>query len=423
MLSIDNKVLYERSVLGMLLNKPSLGKSMSKQIKPSYFSSDYRRTLLLKIEKESDKGLEVVINNMTTTDQEKEELALCISLGMDPNFRTYLLMLEEDERLNKLYRAGQKIQDMVVNDSNIDSVISYIERKLRDIEPDELDEFVSSMSNTIKEIKSGEINYEEYHIDWGKWDSIVPITPQSIIVLAGNEGTFKTKFMLFISRKLLSNHSNIAIKWYSMEDPRDKLIRGFISQDTLLTDKELRQKDYIKFLNKDIAGFDIEFVNKSSTMQDIGKGFRKFRDKRKDKFCILIVDNIMKIVPSRRGMNENEIDSEIIRELDSWNIKTDNRKASVFLLHHFTKEAMSSKNQYKGFEPKIDFMRGGGKFKDTATHVLLVNPMYSHSEIVRLFGNKMIEKYYLMHVAKNRNGEKDTFRMFAYPAYNHFFLL
>ena len=91
-------------------------------------------------------------------------------------------------------------------------------------------------------------------------------------------------------------------------------------------------------------------------------------------------------------------------------------------MHHFTKEAMDSKNEYKGYEPQINFMRGGGRWKDTATHVFLVNAIYSYSSLINLFydDHELISHLWLLHVAKNRNDAKAVYRMQAYPAYNRF---
>ena len=72
-----------------------------------------------------------------------------------------------------------------------------------------------------------------------------------------------------------------------------------------------------------------------------------------------------------------------IRELDSWNIKTDPHKSSVIFLHHFTKEAMDSKNEYKGIcNHKLALCVGVGRWEiHCHSCVFLVNAIYSYPSI------------------------------------------
>lgn len=428
MLDIDTSEKYQRILIGTFSEHPKLTSKLAGKIPIKAFSSNYRRKIFLnilnaiKIKLEPTK--EIIWDGMLENDDDKSEMSRCIALSDIVNIRFYIDKLREHVSVSELYVMAQQIQDKVTKNGEFTKINSYIVKRLAELDPSSSDEFASNMSTAINELGNQEETFEQYDIGFGKWDEIIPIQPRSIWVIAGNEGTFKTKLMIFLVRKLLSSYDDIAVKWFSMEDPRDKLLRGFISQDTLLTDKEIiKIKDYKRLLPKTIKTFDIEFVNKSSTIKEIGSSFRKFRDERKDKFNILIVDNIMKIKPSEFKQRGMDADEEIIREIDSWNIKTDPNPASVFLLHHFTKEAMDSKNEFKGYEPHIAMMRAGGRFKDTATHVLLVNAMYSYPNIIRAFSKvtSMMDRYYIVQIAKNRNGQKATMRMFAFADYNHFY--
>jgi hypothetical protein len=275
------------------------------------------------------------------------------------------------------------------------------------------------MTEAIDNIETGVVNHKEYKIDIPTMDKYMPVTTQGITVIAGNEGSFKTKLMVFIMRKLLKNYDNISVLWYSMEDPSDKIIRAFISQDEFLSDKELKSIDYSTMIPSDVSKFDIQFVTKSQTIKEIGDEYERFRESREDRFNILVVDNLMKVIPIDPRADP---DIEIIREVESWNIKTSNHEASVYLLHHFTKAPADDKNKENAYQPKIGHIRGSGRYKDAATNVILANPMYSYSDIIELFEGyeEFISKFYTLTIAKNRNDKKAKIRMVAYPAYNHF---
>jgi len=431
MITAEERLDIERSIIGTFACIPKFGFDNAKHILPRYFHDKWHRDILENVHKMNSKGLvytnEQFWSGRLETDAEKAEMTRCLMAESVFNFKLFVDMLKEDDALNQMGELGVKLQDKVTGDTKLIPLANEAIATIESLLPEEADDYIKTMAQAIDEIKTQEVKYKEYVLNWDKWDNTIPITPQSIWILAGNEGTFKTKLMLYITRKILVQYSDqISIQWFSMEDPRDKLLRGYIAQNTFLTDEELRKDpDYIKLLDDKVKSYDIEFINKSMTITDIGKKFKQFRSKRKDKFCILIVDNIMKIKPLAKGRKGLDMDEDIIREVDSWNIKTDINPASVFLLHHFTKEAMDSKNEFKGYEPSINMMRGGGRYKDTATHVLLANPVYSYPSIVRAFKGheKMMEHYYKLSIAKNRNGKKDSMSMLAYAEFNHFYML
>ena len=303
MLSLDDKVMMERSVLGTFCEYPKICSNSIKYVNGSMFSSEYRKSIYERLNAQISEGFaitkEKTWGGLMSTDDQRNEMTKIISSSRPDNLKPYIKALIEDESLSKLYKVFQNAQDMVVSDKLLKDVVKYVANQMALTVPDETDEYSASLLTAVDEIKNNISTYQEYPIGWSDWDNITPFTPQSIMLLAGNEGSFKTKFMIFMMRKLLKGYSDVAVKWFSMEDPRDKLIRGFVSQDLLMSDKELREIDYIDHLSKDILKYDIEFVNKASTITEIGNSFKTFKDQRPDKFCILLVDNIMKIVPSK----------------------------------------------------------------------------------------------------------------------------
>jgi hypothetical protein len=71
-------------------------------------------------------------------------------------------------------------------------------------------------------------------------------------------------------------------------------------------------------------------------------------------------------------------------------------------------------------------MRGSGRYKDFATNVIIVNAMNSHPDIIKLFKGsyglyqEFVHRIYKMHILKNRNHNKATLTIFAYPEFSFF---
>ena len=429
MLDLKTRQQYEATILGVYFMHPELVKARVSQINERFFSDSFRHTTWIAIRERIHAGGTLrgdeLLSLFKPEDHAGNHFAHWAKHSDVLNLDYAIKELTTWDISNKLYELGVKIQDMALNDSSVKAMLSYINKATIEMDPSALTEFASTMEQALTKLETNVINFKDYNIGWDFIDNNIPFGPQNITVIGGNEGTFKTKLMIFFMRILVTKYSNISILWYSMEDPDDKLLRGFIAQDELLDDKTIqRLKNQKELISSDISKAKIEFVTKSSTIKEIGVRYSKFRNEHEGQFCILIIDNIMKLIPiTHKG--ENEHDLEIVREIESWNVKTSSREAQVILLHHFTKAALDPVHLYKAFEPEVVYLRGGGRYKDMATQVMLVNAMYSHAQIRNLFKQykSWIEKHFIIKVDKNRNGKKGYLRLLAYAGINHFYPL
>lgn len=417
MLGMEKKKSIEESVLASFITYPSIGYKLINKLQRKHFSSTSRANLFTHILNEKKDKRQILLSELDG----KLLIEGKIVFGKDHlhNLKSYIEQLIEEGYIDDMYKLGQELMNMSVEDKSLKDIVKKTKRVLLNVNLEQDTDHFISMEDAINNIETGVINHKEYKIDIPTMDKFMPVTTQGITVIAGNEGSFKTKLMIFIMRKLLKNYDNISVLWYSMEDPSDKIIRAFISQDEFLSDKELKRVEYSKLIPKDVSKFDIQFVTKSQTIKEIGDEYERFRESREDRFNILIVDNLMKVIPIDTRVDP---DLEIIREVESWNVKTSNKETSVYLLHHFTKAPADDKNKEHAYQPKIGHIRGSGRYKDAATNVILANPMYSYSDIIELFEGyeEFISKFYTLTIAKNRNDKKAKIRMVAYPAYNHF---
>jgi len=422
MLGIEERAKLERKILGAFLELPQLGKVECVKLKSNYFTSETRQNIFNFILSESKKGKVVTLNEINETELDIQEITECVLASNLPNLKPNIRELITETFYDDLWRLGQSIQDMVVNDATLETIIQEISKVTSQLDPDFENEYDMTMDQALGKIETGQLRYKEYPIGWKAIDEHMPFSSQSITIVGGNEGTFKTKLMIYCVRLLLMKYPNISVLWYSMEDPADKLIRGFVAQETLLDDATLKRGRWQDIIPDDVKKYDIEFVTKSSTIKEVGQKYAEFRSKRDGKFNLLIIDNIMKIIPINKG-REMDVDLEIIREIESWNIKTSPKENAVILLHHFTKATLEESNLKNAYEPEMIHLRGAGRYKDFCTNAMLINSMYYHSSIKKLFKRNVdfIEKYYIVKIDKNRNGKKKIIRMLAYPEFNHFY--
>ncbi len=417
MLGVEKKEQIERSVLGSFMEYPSIGFKLVNKLSISHFSSDQRQSLFKHILSEKKKGRMFEIMNIKNPDFQYE-LKECFDKGHLVNLTSNINMLIEEGHINDLFKLTDSLKEMILDDKPLDKIIDHAKMGIQRVSFED-DEHVVSMKTAIANIEDGTTSHKEYPIDWPTVDKYMPVSSQNITIIGGNEGAFKTKLMMFMMRSLLFKYDNISVLWFSLEDPADKIIRGFISQSEMITDNELKEIEYRKLIPDDVKKFDVEFVTKAQTIFEITDRYKSFTATRDDRFCILIIDNLMKIIPVNHKIDP---DLEILRELESLNVKTTNKERAVYLLHHFTKEALDKKNQFLGYEPKITHLRGSGRYKDAVTQAVLVNPLYSHSDIIKGFPDQseFIKRLYLISIAKNRNNIKTMMRMLAYPEINYF---
>ena len=292
-----------------------------------------------------------------------------------------------------------------------------------------------SIYKTFEDIMlRGEGNIKSFYETGNKeFDRILTLSPENIILVAGTSGSGKTKWVTALIRNLLDIHSNISILWYAMEDPHDKLMRCFISQNTLLTDQELLSKnikltrDHLHMImatKKMFDSYDIEFVNKPETIDNIHDHFVSFcKKKPKKNLKILIIDNYMKLrdnISARK--NKNEVDEYVAGKMADIESNTRKHQSLIFVLHHMTKEQKGTLNLKEAYRPDESHVRGSTRIIDNCTQVVLINRpgMFDKLKVDMLQYREILEYLFITEVTKNRNGTLGIIRWWTHMGYNIF---
>lgn len=264
-----------------------------------------------------------------------------------------------------------------------------------------------------------------YDTGHDQFDELVGISRNEILMVAGPAGQGKTKFVTSLMFKLLQRHTDIAVDWYSFEDPMDKLIRCHIASLTGIDDKTMKNKSKKKKLTMDdlaiiahhadtIKRYDIEFHDSKMFIDDIKYSFTRFCAKRPTKMNICVIDNLL-LVDSKLKFTER--DDYIMSTISSMRQATN---GLIIPIHHFSDEQQSTDRAKVAYRPRLKDMKGSEAYRRVPTQILLVNKPGEYADMLKLYNDRPEMPYlFITDCAKNRDGattigdEKGIIRWFA----------
>lgn len=296
-----------------------------------------------------------------------------------------------------------------------------------------------TISLTSKEVVTNVLDFLLINKDQGKTykfgfngiDNTLHFNPDNIFLIGGKSGAGKTRLVINMIFNILNEHDDVSVLWYNMEDPSDKIIRGWLGSMVHLTDSQLQQIDYSLSQSDlgilaDMRGvlnkFDVEFTEDSATVDEIYERFFKFCYDRKGRFCLLVLDNLMQIDDT--GRNQTEVDDKIAKRVKKLVVKTNQKgmKSSIIMLHHFTNEQLAKANLSEGYRPKEDHLRGSTRLRDVSTMIMLMNRPGGYPDLTQEYKHlgEAFKSLILADIVKNRNGEERLIRLFANLGYATF---
>ena len=263
-----------------------------------------------------------------------------------------------------------------------------------------------------------------------KLDDILQMSEKNILLIGGKSGSSKTKSIINMMYKLFSGNDKISCLWYSMEDPADKILRAFMAIETKLTDSILQSKqrtltmsemDSIIALRDKFVSWDIEYVEKASSVKSIRANFKAFCNQRPDNLNILIIDNLMILEENGQKKNQTEIDDEIARGIQKIMNETN---GYIIAVHHFTDEQLNKMNFSSGYRPRESHLKGSTRYRDVATQIMLINRPSQYGDIVEHYrGREYVNHLLICEITKNRNNATGIVRFLSSPETNSMYEL
>lgn len=358
----------------------------------------------------------------------------------DGVFKQYSLIAEYYMRRKLIEECENSIKNASDLNTDIFSIISKTTEEIKNINnfgavgssksySDILKERLTAASE-IKSSKSSNL----YLTGDENFDFYFGYNPGDIMFISGESGSAKTRFNMRKTFQLLeNNHKKVSVFWNTFEDSKEDIIDMYLSSKIMATKKEIQGKSKNKISETQLIKmeetiermqcFDIVFNEQKLTIPEIRKRFIGFCNKRTDRYCICIIDNIMLLREHRLKMEQTKIDDLISAELkDTIDASKLITKSSLVLLHHFNSDYVNKNNLRYGYRPSKNSMKGSTRYHDIANLVLAINYPKLHSDLVNCYPNdkEVLESLFLLSSEKSRSDKGAVLRYFADLDYNLF---
>lgn len=448
---LPNSVELEEYVLGTILSYPDSLSEIHTSFNPKVFYSEDNRRIATNISKVIEKNMSPTIMNVAM-----EELS-SNSNSIKSDVVANLMSIADKCQPEGIYRQYSFItecylrRELIVKSSNISDkaydmtldVFTLISDSATDIKKLDIystrgpkksfSEILNSCKTRAETIATSSASMI-YSTGDAKFDYYLGFSPNDITLLSGESGSAKTKFNLIKMFKLLQFNQNISIYWHTFEDDPEDLIDMYVGSKIFASKREIQGKSDSKLSTEQlykmsmeiekIKKYDIVFNSKRLSMPDIRRDFITFCNARKDRYCILVVDNVMLLLEQTLKMEQTKIDDLICTEIKStFDAAREITDVSFVFLHHLNSEYANPKNIKFGYKPTKNNMKGSTRYHDIAKQVWAINMPQLHKDLIsQYYGyEEMMEHLYIISSEKNRNGENTVIRYFCDLGYNIFY--
>ena len=303
------------------------------------------------------------------------------------------LQLEELEAKIKALNPSNTFKQHVSSISLADKMISEVDS-------------IGSQSNIIF----------SYNIGDPRFDRTVSLSRDKILLISGPAGAGKSKFTGRLMFKLLERYpKDIAIYWVTLEDSAKEVMWGEISSKVFIKPKDLKYRRYnqkhipaVRAEIEKIKKYDIVFLEQTAMCKNIVNNFVTFCEERKDKFCILVIDNILSLADRHLYPRDlNTMYDSIMSMLLECRQRT---RALIIPIHHF-KDAQQDKSQRPfGYRPTLVDLKGTEAFRRVPNQVLMVNTPKIYKDLIAEYDGvqkQILKRMFIVDTGKNREDASD----------------
>lgn len=399
-------ITIETAILGIIFNEPEKFDVINNTIDENYFSDEINKIIYKTINKIRDKKLPIdrviIFDELKDIIPENKLILFREGSFKENNFDDYIYLLIQKKINKDLLELADNIRNKIKDEIDTDDIVSETISKSNELfkynKSKAIFSFKEVVDTCIEEIDKNIKNTDNtFRTGYRQFDYISSLSPDTTILFAGDKGTAKTNFIINIIYNILNNHNDIKVLWFSMEDPKEKIIRRFVSMKTSLSDRailsknnNLTEKESINIVKSfeeiNNKNYDIVFCDTKQSITGIKKLSRKYHilSLQENKKLIIIIDNLGLIdCPGYKDevAKENYVAGEIV------SIKEET-KALIFVLHHLNKGQLSKDNLSYGYRPREDQVRGSNRIMDYCNQIFLVNYPNKYPDLKQLYENR-----------------------------------
>jgi replicative DNA helicase len=221
------------------------------------------------------------------------------------------------------------------------------------------------------------------------FDMYVALKRCQFVLGAADRKIGKSRYWTKKMVQLIENNNDIRIQWHSLEMTDQDNIYAMLAIFCNIPEMRIRRQyntlqAYDKSLISDaidkVKGLPIEFIaNRSETVIDVRKAFKRFARKKPDANNILLLDNIGCLgntVGNDPTSNETDIAVKLMQTRDE-------TQGTVIALHHLSKDVSNKFNKDNGYEPTVNNIRGSARLPDFANIILLHYRPATYKDIIK----------------------------------------
>jgi replicative DNA helicase len=415
---------HERNIIRAAINRPDFLPEVLKLSESAFLDRfcSYCHRIFTDISKEHEDSLltEAVLRHYMDDEYSQVEdlLRESIPASEKDNYKFSLYVVKENYKYSLLVELASHLNNNM--GKKLDELVKFATTKLDMLEEtvDEVESIEDTMNELMLDIQQKASGEKSAYLKtgWEEFDRLLGLEMRKFVLVSAEKKIGKTRWMVALIKTLLQHNDNLAIQWFSFEMAAKELAQLFVCGDLSMTDDELNQKnglldegqvqearkstEYWKSHNLEIRG-------QATTIYGVKHKFRKFCRMNKGKDCILILDNHGYITPHSQDSNRN--DDDIARELRSLRDETG---GLIFLIHHLTKAAGREQNIDRGYEPRLEDVRGSSRSLDFCNVCILLHRPNFYEDLIKQLELELnekeiavIKKLFLVIVALNRSGE------------------
>ncbi len=436
--SPPSAVDFEEAILGsiMLEAQSDHVKKVLQKLQPDHFYKETHQLIFKAIKHLNEQDFPIDILTITEQCRKNGDLEsvggayaitmLTSRISSTANVEYWFHIVYQKFLLREIIRIGVLNADMAMKDSaDVFDLLREFVAELEKLDPILFETLATTADRLAVEMME-ELDYLQVHksqkqslprivytLGWSRFDEAVALGKDKIILIAGAAAAGKSKFICAIIYRLLERYADISVCWITLEDSRQDLLRSYLASKVFVTAKHLKAGKYDHSIIEQskqhtlrFQQFDIEFIDQAICSDDIVTHFVQFCGQRKNRFNILVVDNILSL--DDQGdfrFDPNGFCNHVMHNLLKCRQKT---KGLIIPLHHFNDAQEDKENRKNGYRPVLKDMKGSETFRRTPNQVLLINSFNIYKDIMSEYSgdeHDILEHLFIVDIGKNREDQ------------------
>jgi KaiC/GvpD/RAD55 family RecA-like ATPase len=204
----------------------------------------------------------------------------------------------------------------------------------------------------------------------------------------------------------------VSIFWVTLEDSAKDILNHYLSYKLFIKAKDIRYKRFngnafekIKEHVDRFKTFDVDFVEQAGKINNIRNAFRNFCMYRKNRFNIIIIDNLLSLDDRDEFKNnDNSMYDYMMSEVLKLRQQTG---ALVIPIHHYKDSQQYRDKKENGYRPILSDMKGTEGFRRIPNQVLLLNKPGLYDDLATEYTDRadVFHKMFICDTGKNREDE------------------